>query len=49
MPVQLRPDVKLSKLAFKILGTPKDLQQKNQVKPTQRQEQSWRSTSSTSR
>lgn len=49
MPVQLRPDVKLAKVAFKILGTPKDLQQRNQSKPTQRQERSWRSTSSTSR
>lgn len=49
MPVQLRPNLKLAKVVWKVLNTPKDLQQKNQTKPTERQEQTWRATSSTSR
>ncbi len=49
MPVQLRPNLKLAKVVWKVLGTPKDLQQKNQAEPTQRQAQSWRASSSTSR
>jgi hypothetical protein len=49
MPVQLRPSLKLAKVVWSVLGTPKDLQQKNQTKPTERQEKAWRASSSTSR
>lgn len=49
MPVQLRPDMKLAKLAYKILDTPKDLQQKNQKTPTAKQAAAWRASTSTAR
>ena len=49
MPAQLRPSMKLAKVAYKILGTPKDLQQKNQSQPTERQAEQWRSSTSTAR
>ncbi len=49
MPVQLRPDAKLAKLAYKLLGTPKDLQQKKDYQPTEKQKIEWRASSSTAR
>lgn len=41
---QLRPDPKLAKLLYKIMNTPKDLQQKNTTEPTERQIKEWKST-----
>ncbi len=48
MPGQIRPDEKLAKIVYKVLKTPKDLQQKNTVKPTERQMREWYSTTATS-
>jgi len=38
---QIRPDEKLAKLAYKLLGTPKDQQQKDTPKPTDDQKKRW--------
>lgn len=49
MPVQLRPSKKLAKTLYKILETPKVLQQKPDYQPTDKQKIEWRSSSSTAR
>jgi hypothetical protein len=49
MPVQLRPDKKLAKMLYKIMGTPKTLQQKEDKNPTEKQLIAWRASSSTAR
>jgi hypothetical protein len=41
MPGQLRPDEKLAKIAYSLLKTPKDQQQKNDPKPTEEQLHRW--------
>ncbi len=40
----IRPNAKLSKIAYKLLQTDKDLQQKNTYMPTERQRKEWAST-----
>lgn len=40
----IRPNSKLSKLAYRILETEKDLQQKNTPEPTEKQKKEWSST-----
>lgn len=44
MPQALRPIPKLAKLAYKLLKTPKDQQQHNQKKPTEKQKREWATT-----
>lgn len=44
MPQALRPIPKLTKLAYKLLKTPKDQQQHNQKKPTEKQKREWATT-----
>jgi hypothetical protein len=46
MPGQIRPDAKLKKLAYKILQTPKELQQKNTPKPSEKRYNAWHINSS---
>lgn len=41
MPNAPRPDKKMAKLAYKILHTPKDLQQFGRDKPTEKQKEAW--------
>lgn len=44
MAQSIRPNDKLSKIAYKILNTDKDVQQKNTYVPTERQKKEWAST-----
>lgn len=44
MPQCIRPNPKLFKLAYKLLQTDKDLQQKNTYTPSERQLRDWAST-----
>lgn len=44
MPAQLRPDMKLAKVAYKLLKTPKDQEQKNTPNPTEKQRREWQTT-----
>lgn len=48
MPAQIRPIAKLSKLVYRLLKTPKELQQKNTPNPTEKQRSEWASTYSKS-
>lgn len=41
MPAQIRPIEKLAKLAYKILNVPKEQQQKNTGKPTEKRLRAW--------
>jgi membrane-bound lytic murein transglycosylase len=41
MPGQVRPNLKAAKIAYKILKTPKELQQNNQRYPTRKQIREW--------
>jgi len=41
MPGQIRINKKATKIAYKILKTPKELQQKNEEKPSDRLKQQW--------
>ena len=47
MPGAPRPNVKAMKLAYKILKTPKDKQQDNQKKPSEKMHKEWFRDSST--
>ena len=47
MPGQIRPDKKSMKIAYKILKTPKDLQQKDDRRPSDRRLREWFRDSST--
>ncbi len=47
MPGAIRPNLKMAKLAYKILKVPKDRQQDNQKKPDKRRIQEWFRDSST--
>lgn len=42
MPGQIRPIVKIKKVAYKILKTPKDLQQKDNPEPDKKRYEAWR-------
>lgn len=42
MPGQIRPDAKVRKIAYKILKTPKDLQQKDNPEPSKKRYESWK-------
>lgn len=44
MPGQIRPIPSLAKVAYKLLKTEKQLQQKDTPMPTERQRQEWAST-----
>jgi hypothetical protein len=44
MPGQLRPDPKLTKIAYAILKTEKNQRQKNTTIPTERQRREWSTT-----
>ena len=46
MPGQIRPDEKMMKVVYKILKTPKKLQQRNEREPSDRRLQSWKIDSS---
>jgi hypothetical protein len=46
MPGQIRPNKKMMKTAYKILGTPKDMQQRNDDRPSEKRVYSWRIDSS---
>ena len=48
MPAQLRPDMKIAKIAYKLLKTQQDLQQKNTPLPTEKQREEWQTTYSKS-
>lgn len=48
MPGQIRPDKKIMKAAYKILKTPKDLQQSDNKEPNPRRLKAWRVDSSIS-
>lgn len=41
MPGAVRPNKKMAKLAYKILKTPKDQQQENQPRPSERHVREW--------
>jgi hypothetical protein len=41
MPGQIRTNKKATEIAYKILKTPKDLQQKNEKQPSDRLKQQW--------
>ena len=41
MPGQPRPNAKAAKIVYKILGTPKDLQQFTDKKPSERRVEEW--------
>jgi hypothetical protein len=41
MPGQIRPDKKLMKLVYKILKTPKNLQQENQTIASHKRQREW--------
>lgn len=42
MPGQIRPIPKVRKIAYKILKTPKDLQQKDNPEPSKKRYESWK-------
>lgn len=46
MPGQIRPDKALMKVAYKILKTPKKLQQGNDKEPSEKRIQAWKIDSS---
>jgi len=48
MPAQIRPNLKLAKIAYKILQTPKELQQKDIKRPTKREVREWATTTPSS-
>lgn len=48
MAVQIRPDKKLMKIAYKILQTPESLRQNNTKKPSDKRFESWKIDSSLS-
>lgn len=48
MPGQIRPDKALRKVAYKILKTPKDLQQKDDRRPAAERVEAWKINSSLS-
>lgn len=48
MPGQIRPDKALRKAAYKILKTPKDLQQKDDRRPSAERVEAWKINSSIS-
>lgn len=48
MPGTIRPNKKCMKIAYNILNVPKDKQQKNQQKPSDKQIREWFIDSSTS-
>jgi len=48
MPGAPRPNAKCMKIAFKILNVPKDKQQKNEKKPSNKQVREWFRDSSSS-
>lgn len=41
MPGAIRPNEKLAKIVYKLLKTPKEMQQHNTRKPTEEQKQRW--------
>lgn len=48
MPGQIRPDEKMMRVAYKILKTPKKLQQSNDKEPDKKRLNAWRVDSSIS-
>jgi hypothetical protein len=48
MPGQIRPDTKVMKVAYKILKTPKKLQQGNEKEANKKRLEAWRVDSSVS-
>lgn len=42
MAIQIRPSKKLAKIAYDILKTPKELQQKNKERPSEKERQAWK-------
>ena len=44
MPAQLRPDMKLAKLAYKLMKVEKDQQQKPNPSPSDERKKEWAST-----